>query len=269
MEITATTLPTPATNPSVGPASDVAAGQASTATATDVSASAYAQNQSKVELLKATLNDTSGGASTDQQLEAFNSLNEMIVRGELKGMSHDDEVNLGKAMYETPTGKNVLEVQANFMTTFNAIRHRGTAENVIDQVKAYDTFSAPDRKVIFSTSINAPQLGGARPYADEADWRNVKAASYKLSKYVEDNRTSESDQSSPQNVQMQKALELLQSRQQDSGWAKQIADLFGGRGDIKDRIDLSPEAQKLVGDLSPKTTTSAPYVQGSIASKIA
>jgi hypothetical protein len=68
---------------------------------------------------------------------------------------------------------------------------------------------------------------------------------------------------------MQKALELLQSRQQDSGWAKQIADLFGGRGDIKDRIDLSPEAQKLVGDLSPKTTTSAPYVQGSIASKIA
>ena len=144
-----------------------------------------------------------------------------------------------------------------------------TAENVIDQVKAYDTFSAPDRKVIFSTSINAPQLGGARPYADEADWRNVKAASYKLSKYVEDNRTSESDQSSPQNVQMQKALELLQSRQQDTGWAKQIADLFGGRGDIKDRIDLSPEAQKLVGDLSPKTTTSAPYVQGSIASKIA
>ena len=37
-------------------------------------------------------------------------------------------------MYETSTGKNALAVQANFMAKFEAIRHRDTAENVMDQV---------------------------------------------------------------------------------------------------------------------------------------
>lgn len=268
MEITQPVVIPPVAAPAVAsvaiPPADTTA-----AAAADPATSPYVQNKDRIDQFSATLNDTSGKVTADQQLDAYNSLHDMIVRGEMKGMDHDSEVLLGKSMYETPMGKKILETQANFMAKFESIRHRGSAESILDQVRAFDSFSGDDQKIIFTTSLNASMLGGSKPYTDVDNYRTVKAAAYKLSKYIEDNRPAEEDPASAQNTQMQKALKLLQSSQQDTAWADQIALLFGTRQDIKDRIDLSPEARRIIGDVSTSSGARTGYTQGSIANTVA
>jgi len=272
VEITQPVVTPSVTAPAVAPTVALVAtpvANTTAAVAADPATSPYAQSKDRIDLFSATLNDTSGKFTADQQLDAYNSLHDMIVRGEMKGMDHDNEVLLGKAMYETPMGKKILETQANFMAKFESIRHRGSAENIMDQVRAFDSFAGDDQRIIFTTSINASMLGGSKPYTDIDNYRTVKAAAYKLSKYVEDNRPAEGDPAAIQNTQMQKALRLLQSSQQDTAWADQIALLFGNRQDIKDRIDLSPEAKRIVGDIAPSSGAKTGYTQGSIADTVA
>lgn len=268
MEITQPVVTPPVAAPTASPAATPPA-NATAAVAADPATSPYTQSKDRIDQFSATLNDTSGKFTADQQLDAYNSLHDMIARGEMKGMDHDSEVLLGKAMYETPMGKKVLETQANFMAKFESIRHRESAENILDQVRAFDSFSGDDQKIIFTTSLNASMLGGSKPYADVDNYRTVKAAAYKLSKYVEDNRPAEESPAAAQNTQMQKALKLLQSSQQDTAWADQVALLFGSRQDVKDRIDLSPEARRIVGDVSTSSGAKSGYTQGSIADTVA
>ncbi|MFZ0268594.1 hypothetical protein [Caulobacter sp.] len=265
MEITQPVIAPPVAAPVASPTADPTAASAQT----EAAASPYAQNKDRIDQFSSMLNDTSGKFTADEQLDAYNGLHEMIVRGEMKGMSHEGSVSVGKAMFETPMGKKVQETQANFMAKFESIRHRGSAESILDQVRAFDSFSSADQKIIFTTSLNAAMLGGSKPYTDVDNYRTVKAAAYKLSKYVEDNRPAEEDPAAAQNTQMQKALKLLQSGQQDTAWADQIALLFGTRQDIKDRVDLSPEARKVVGDVSPSSGAKTGYTQGLIANTLA
>lgn len=237
---------------------------ASTASAPSVSP--YETNRALVEQYKATLNDTSGKFSADEQLAALSSIQDLWANGQLKGANHEESLSVGQALTDSAMGKKVKALQDNYVAKYQAYRFQGGATAIRGQVEAFDSFSAEDRKILFNGGINASLMGG-KPYANEADWRNVKASAYKLSKYVED-QTSQADSTSAKSEQMQKALKLLRSSQQDSAWAKQIADLFGARGEIKDRVDLSPEAQRLVGRASTKSAASASYVEGSLAKTI-
>ena len=270
MEIPAITATPIQPVPTVGgtaPASDAIATTSGTAT-TDASASPYETNRALVEQLKATLNDKSGKFSADEQLAALSSIQDLWVNGQLKGATHDESLSVGQALTDSAMGQKVKALQDSYVAKYQAYRFQGGATAIRGQVEAFDSFSADDQKVLFNGGINASLMGG-KPYANEADWRNVKASAYKLSKYVEDTQASEAAPGSSKDVQMQKALKLLQSGQQNTAWAKQISDLFGGREEIKDRVDLSPEAQKLVGQTSFKGGVVAGYVQGSIAKTVA
>ncbi|WP_293901975.1 hypothetical protein, partial [Phenylobacterium sp.] len=139
--------------------------------------------------------------------------------------------------------------------------------------------SAADQNLLFRATLGAADRTGAAPFADVQAWRDNTAAQLKMVNYMQDagvvGANGMLDHAAAVrksgDAQFAAALKLSLRRDNNStGWTQSVLQLFGGDR-AKDRVDLSPEARKLVSGAAPAAAAPAspaatPYRAGSLIS---
>ena len=243
-------------------------------------AAAYAERLARFDALAATVLDTSGQASEDQRLQAYQNLQTLSANGQLIGVADDRRQVLDQATDASDIGQRAQQLSKGFVQAVNAAgRQGGPAAALKAAGSALDGLPAADQNILFATTINAPDRLGARPYADIAAWRENADAQAKIVDYLQargvvgangrlDYRAAAAR---ADDAGLTAAVKLSQRRDNTSPeWTRSVQQLFGAER-TPDRLDLSPAAQTLVDAAPPRPTAPAParYRTGSLISTTA
>ncbi|ESQ92551.1 hypothetical protein [Asticcacaulis benevestitus] len=259
--------------PTVVNASDAKISQStSSATAAvnqSVTDTAFSQNENQFNELTSTLLDTSGKFSQDEQLQAYTTLQKMAVTAQLRGMDADSQKLYEKASMQSEIGKKVSNLQQQeVQTLISAQRSGGAAGAAQAKLNFFDNLSSFDKQVQFNTYGDPVNFSGNKRFANIDDYRANLSANAQLANYIQDAQSK--GVSAGADSKLASLLKLADAKTSDyNSWTAKVLSLFGNTSTPEDKLDLSPQAQKIVGDLpSGKGGTSLhAYQPGSIASE--
>lgn len=228
------------------------------------------KNQDRFNSLIDRINNTGGTYSQAEQLEAYGSLHTMAVTGELIGMGDANQKLYNAAKSTSAVGEQLKQVSQGYTLAMAAGAQSGGASAARQAaLDYYDRKGGSDQAVLFQGHINAADMSGAKPYADPGGWRASMLAGIKLDQYVE-SASADGDvaQKAASDPKLAAALRLADAKTQDAAWAASILDLFGQRDPIKDKVDLSDAAKRVVGETQTAASSSGrAYETGSVADK--
>ena len=240
----------------------------------------FAERMARFDDLSATVLDTSGKFTDDQRLAAYQNLHTMSVTGQLIGAEGDRRAVYDEVTFDSDIGQRAQQLSAGFIQSVNAAAQGGGASAALKAAKSsFDNLSSSDQAVLFATTLNAADRLGQRPYADIQGWRDNTEAQSQMVDYMQasgavgangqlDYRAAAAKSADPK---FAAALKLSQRRDNNSAdWTQSVLSLFTAAR-APDRVELSPEAQKLVGTAAPATAPApaAPYKAGALISRVA
>jgi len=233
--------------------------------------------------LSSTVLDTSGKASEEQRVQAYQTLQAMSAGGQLIGIDDDRRKVLDNATFDSDIGQRAQALGRSFVQTLNAATQTGGPQAALQAVAGrFDSLSSSDQNLLFQTTINVADRLGARPYADAAAWRSNIDAQAKVVGFMKDagvvGPNGVLDQKAAQakavdDPKFAAALRLSLRRDNSSAdWTQSVMQLFGSAAP-RDTVQLSDAARNFLGATAgptpPATSAVAPvaeYRQGSIAS---
>ncbi|WP_293676171.1 hypothetical protein [uncultured Phenylobacterium sp.] len=238
----------------------------------------YAERMARFDLLATTVLD--GKAGEEQRLAAYQDLQAMSASGQLIGAEDERRKLLDRATFDSDIGQRAQQLSSTFLRSVNeAGRSGGAAGALRAATSAFDGLSASDQKVLFATTLNAPDRLGARPYSDAPAWRANAEAQSRMVDYMQaagvvgangqlDYRAAAARSD---DAKLSAAVKLSQRRDNTSpDWTRSVLQLFGAAR-APDRLDLSPAARKLV-DAAPAPAAApqaTPYRAGALVSRTA
>ena len=271
-------LPTPYVPPQPGNGVDAAAPDPATAALQAARAEpGYAENMGRFQTLAGSILDTSKSESS--RVDAYQALHKMAVTGDLRGMTKEDQKLYEQAMVSSDLSQRSIQLQNAHIASINAAAQSGGAGAALKTaMSAFDGLSNSDQNLLFKAGLNAPDRTGSTPYGSVQGYRDNLSAQLQLFTYMNDSgaiaRGSVPDPKSASgklsDPKFGAALKLSQIKDNNSAsWTAQVIKLFGA-GAVKDKVDLSANAQQAIGVRAPVTgATSQSYRQGSIASTVA
>ena len=131
--------------------------------------------------LASTVLDTTGKASDEDKLAAYNASYRHVVTGQFRGLEPADRRLLNQVGI-SETAQAVQGARATYETKMRAaIQQAGASGGSHSQALGaaalahFDGLSGFDQKLLFS-SLNAPDRTGATPFAGLQDWRDQMGA---------------------------------------------------------------------------------------------
>jgi len=235
----------------------------------------------RFDALTSTILDPSGQTPKEQQLQALQALQGLSASGQLVGLDPDRRQLLDQASFESEIGKRAQDLSRQLGQAVNNAGQVGGASAALRAAqKTFDSLAAPDQEVLFATTLNAADRTGARPHANAQAWRQNTEAQVKVVDYLTaagvvgpngqlDHRAAATKSG---DVKFDAALKLSLRRDNTSPeWTSSVLALFGADR-APDRVQLSPEAQKLTAQAPAAKSTAAPpaadaYRAGSVISR--
>jgi hypothetical protein len=240
----------------------------------------HATRMSRFDELSATVLDTTGKASDDQRVQAYQTLQAMSAGGQLAGIDDDRRKVLDQATFDSDVGQRAQALGKSFVQTLNAATQNGGPQAALQAAASrFDSLSSADQDLLFQTTINVADRTGAKPHADAAAWRSNIDAQAKVVGFMKDagvvGANGVLDQKAAQakavaDPKFAQALRLSLRRDNNSpDWTQSVMQLFGGSAP-KDTVQLSEAAQKFMSatpsSAAPAAQPATAYRQGSIAS---
>lgn len=232
-------------------------------------AQAAFKNQDRFDSLIDRINNSAGTYSQAEQLDAYSALHTMAVSGELIGMGDANQKLYNAAKSTSSVGEQLKQVSQGYTLAMAAGAQSGGASGARQAaLDYYGRQGGSDQAVLFQGHINAADMSGAKPYADPNGWRTSMLAGIKLEQYVE-SASADGDvaQKAAGDPKLAAALRLADAKTQDAAWASSILELLGQRDPIKDKVDLSDAARRVVGDAPAAPSSGRAYEAGSVADK--
>lgn len=235
----------------------------------------YAERMARFDGLAATVLDAKAGE--DQRLTAYQDLQAMSATGQLIGAEGDRRKLFDQATFDSDIGQRAQQLSSSFIRSVNEAGRSGGASGALKAAtSAFDALSAADQKVLFATTLNAPDRLGGRAYADASAWRANTEAQSRMVDYMAaagvvgangqlDYRAAAARSD---DTKLVAAVKLSQRRDNSSAdWTASVMQLFGAAR-APDRLDLSPAARKLVdaAPAPPSAPQAAPYRTGALVS---
>lgn len=223
---------------------------------------------SRVQTLASTALDTSGKFTEAERLQAYVFVQEMAATGQMKGMG-----NMGLDLYaqvnRSEIGQKSQQLQRDQAAAVMAASRGGTDGPAAAKAALayYDGLSSSDQNIYFQTAINPPLRDGKK-FASVQGWRDNMNAAIKLGEYTHANRDLIASGATAKADDPKLAAALKLGAAADAGsaaWSSLVLKLFA---DPTDKVDLSDDARRLIGDTKDAHRSSSPYQQGAIASKI-
>ncbi|MDV6330058.1 hypothetical protein [Asticcacaulis sp. 201] len=228
------------------------------------------KNQDQFSALIERVSNTAGSYSEAEQLDAYTSLQRMAVTGGMIGMGADNQKLYNQVTSSSAIAQKVRQTGQAYTLAMIAGAQSGGASGARQAaLDFFDKQSPSAQNILFQGHINAANMSGSTPFASVDSWRTSMLAGIKLDQYVE----SASAKGDPHvqartDPKLAAALKLSDAKDQSATWAQQIADLFGLRDPIQDKVDLSDAAKQALGTVaSPANPKPAPYEAGALASK--
>ena len=144
-------------------------------------AAAQADAAAALQGLASTVLDSSGQASDEDKLAAYNTSFRHVVTGQFRSLEPADRRLLNQVGI-SDTAQAVQGARATYETKMRAaIQQAGASGGSHSQALGaaalahFDGLSGFDQKLLFS-SLNAPDRTGATPFAGVQDWRDQMAA---------------------------------------------------------------------------------------------
>lgn len=136
---------------------------------------AFSQNTERFTSLASTVLDTSGKYSDDERLQAFSSLFEMAVKGQLRGMDADNAKIYHNAIMDSDIGTKARHIHERGMATVVAADASGQSAAAA-QLKFFAGLSDADQKLHFTVNANGFNMSGNRQYASLDSYRDQLVA---------------------------------------------------------------------------------------------
>lgn len=234
----------------------------------------------RFDALSSTVLDTTGRYADSERLQAYQDLHTLSAAGGLIGIEDDRRKVLDQVTFDSDIGQRARQLSQTFIQAVNTGGQSGGASGALKAAKAtFDGLSSSDQAILFATTLNAADRLGQRPYADIQGWRDNTEAQSQMVDYMKasgavgangqlDYRAAAARSADPK---FAAALKLSQRRDNNSAdWTQSVLSLFAAAR-APDRVDLSPEARKLVGTPAPTTAAvpAAPYKAGALVSRVA
>jgi hypothetical protein len=228
------------------------------------------KNQDRFDELIGKVNNSSGSYSESEQMDAWTALHDMAVSGGLVGMGAENS-KLYNESGNSAISQKIKQAGQSYTLAMMAGQQTGGASGARQAaLDFFDKQSASTQDILFRGHINASDMSGAKPFADVNSWRDAMLAGIKLDQFIEKSSVGgHQNERAAADSKLAAALKLSEAKTQDASWMQQIADLFGQRDPIQDKVNLSDEAKRAVGSQasSGPTIGAQSYVSGSIASK--
>lgn len=204
------------------------------------------------------------------QLDAYVSLSNMASSGGMLGMGDANQKLYNQVVSTSAAGQKVKQLgQAYTMALSTGAQSGGASGARQAALDFFDTLGGVEQDTLFRGGINLTDMSGGTPFKNVTSWRNSMLAGIKLDQFIESASTdAERAGGAAKDSKLASALKLSEVKSQDASWIQQIADLLGQREPIKDKVDLSEDGKRAVGDLKSTGAAGAQgYEIGSIASK--
>ncbi|MDR6626862.1 hypothetical protein [Caulobacter segnis] len=212
----------------------------------------------------------SASSTEAEQLDAYVSLSNMASSGGMLGMGDANQKLYSQVVSTSAAAQKVKQLGQAYTMALSAGAQSGGASGARQAaLDFFDTLGGVEQDTLFRGHINVADMSGATPFADVDSWRNAMLAGIKLDQFIESaSNDPERAGGAAKGSKLAAALKLSEAKTQDASWIQRIADLLGQRDPIKDKVDLSEDAKRAVGDLKPAAPAGAQgYEVGSIASK--
>jgi hypothetical protein len=238
------------------------------------------ERTARFDALSSTVLDTSGRYSDSERLKAYSDLHTLSATGGLIGIEDDRRKVLDQVTFDSDIGQRAQQLSQSFIQAVNTGGQSGGASGALKAAKgAFDNLSSSDQAILFATTLNAADRLGQQPYANVQAWRDNTEAQSQMVDYMQasgavgangqlDYRAAAAKSADPK---FAAALKLSQRRDNNSAdWTQSVLSLFTAAR-APDRVELSPEAQKLVGTPAPSAAPApaAPYKAGTLISRVA
>ncbi|MFN3537353.1 MAG: hypothetical protein ACK4Y4_07915 [Brevundimonas sp.] len=221
---------------------------------------------SRFQALASTVLDTSGKFSEAERVQAYVSAVEMAVTGQMKGMGNAG-LDLFAEVNRSDIVQKSLQLQRDMSAAVMPISMTGDGPGSARAALAfYDGLSSSDQSLLFQLSINAPQRDGKR-FTSVQGWRDNMNAVIQLGEYTQANRDLINSGATSKADDPKFAAALKLGRANDIGsatWSSMVLKLFEAP---RDRIDLSEDARRRVGEPSDTIRPESRYQEGALASK--
>lgn len=175
---------------------------------------AFSKNADRFGALTATISDMSGKYSDDERLQAYASLFEMGVRGELRGMDAGSAKLYSKTIMESDIGVRARQLQEREVAVIGGAVANGQSP-ALAQLKFIAGLSESDQKRHFTVTANGFGVSGSRQYANFDAYRDqlVGNAAHDFN-----------DRNDPHGAE--RALKSLSSAMAGDNWGASILSLF-------------------------------------------
>lgn len=227
--------------------------------------------------LSATVLDTSGKYTDDERLQAYNQVFKMTVTGQLKAIGDSGDDN---KLYNQVIGGSDISQRANQLqeqwanSAVAALKSGGPAAAGKSMLGTYDSLSKTDQDILFQQGINPVDRTGSTRYADVQSWRDNVSAQVMMSTYMRASGTVNAQGVLDQGAAAAKATSdpkfaaaaklAVVKDNTSASWTQMVMQLFR---EPEDRVDLSDNAKKVVGDASGARNQLTTYKEGFVASK--
>lgn len=221
-----------------------------------------------------------GQASDETRVKAYADLQSMANTGQLRGLADADRQLIQRATADSDIGQRSAQLQKSHIGAMNAgFAAGGPAAAIKAAISSFESLSGSDQAILFQAGLNAADRTGAKPYNDAQGYRENLGAQLKMVNFMKasgavgpsgalDAKVASAKAADPK---FAAALKLAYAPDNTSAaWTQRVQSLFGA--DMpKDRVELSPDARKLMGGSAPDAAPAgAPaYTQGSIVSRTA
>jgi len=230
------------------------------------------QNQDRFNELIERVGNKSRTFSETEQLDAYTALHDMAVTGGLRDIGADNNKIYNETLSNSAVFQKVRNLHQKFVIAqIDAYRNGGGSASQQAGLDFFDKLSPGDQDALFRGGINGSDMTGARPYTDMKGWRDAMVASIKITKFIEDASGDEEPiHAAARNPKIAAAIRLadVQAGAKSSSWIQQIADFLGEREPVKDKVDLSNDAKRVLATQAPasKAPVQSLYETGSVTS---
>jgi hypothetical protein len=227
----------------------------------------YAERLDRFKALSSTVLDTSGKVSEADQLDAYKAITRMKVTGQMLGME-EMRATLHVVDFESAIGQKAQALQKSHMASVMAAAQSGGAAGAIRAALAdIDGLSKADQNVLFG-SLKGPDRTGASEHASVEAWRDNLDAQLQLVNSLRPNGQFDPGLAEKGDPKFDQALALSRVKSNTSAdWTAAVLKLFESDPNL-DRVDLSPSARTVVGDIEEPSKAQT-YRPGSVASSVA
>lgn len=236
----------------------------------------FAEDVAKFDSLMATFNNADGKATEADRVKAYEDIFSMTVTNRLVGLD-DARRQQNNDLSKSDIGRRSAALGEAYVRSLQAAAASSDGSSrALAVTRADEAFfsglSESDQNVLFRTQINGSDYTGKKRFSDVEGFRANQAAQTQLQTYIQDSGVrGPTGQVDPEKAsalaasdsKFASALNLLNAPNTDApSWTEQVLTLFSTP---QDKLELSEEAKKIVGDVKSKTGP-AEYREGSVFS---